>query len=77
MQVPKQSRMGKAQRNMAGYICGYVDNNEVGEKGCRHLSKATWRELEVIYLCHLSLTQTGTQLGKGAADTSAGKISRE
>ena len=47
----------EAQRNKAGYICGYVEGNEVGEKGCRHLSKAAWGELEVISLGHCSLTQ--------------------
>ena len=39
--------MGETLNNRAGYICGYVDGNEVGEKGCRHLSKAAWGELEV------------------------------
>ena len=62
---------------MAGYICGYVGDNEVGEKGCRHLSKATWGELEVIYLCHYSITQGKTKLGTGAAGTSAGEAGRE
>ena len=65
--------MGEAQTNMAGYICGYVDNNEVGEKGCRHLSKAAWGELEVISLSICFLTQLGTTSGTGAAGTSAGE----
>ena len=63
----------EAQNNISGYICGYVENNEVGEKGCRHLSKAAWGELEVIILRHCSLTQTGTKSGTGAAGTSAGE----
>ena len=75
MQVPQQSRM-EAQNNMAGYICGYVDFNEVGEKGCRHLSKAAW-ELEEIRLCNCSLTQGKTKSGTGAAGTSAGEAGRE
>ena len=58
MQVPQQSRMGEAQKNMAEYIWGYVGGNNVGDKGCRHLSKATWEDLEEIYLGHCSLTQT-------------------
>ena len=69
--------MGAAQKNIAGYICGYVGFNEVGEKGCRHLSKAAWGELEVIYLCTCSLTQTGTKSGTGAAGISAGEAGRE
>ena len=58
---------------MAGYICGYVGRNEVGDKGFRHLSKAAWEELEEIILCHCSLNQTGTKSGTGAANTSAGE----
>ena len=69
--------MGKAQKNMAGYICGYVVGNEVGEKGCRHLSKATWEELEVIYIRNCSLIQAETKSGTGAAGTSAGEAGRE
>ena len=66
-----------AQTNMAEYICGYVDRNEVGEKGCRHLSKAAWGELEEIYLCNCSLTQRKTKSGTGAVGTSAGEAGRE
>ena len=65
--------MGEAQINMAEYICGYVDSNEMGEKGCRHLSKAAWGELQDIILCHCSLTQGKTKLVTGAADISAGE----
>ena len=61
----------EAQENMAVYICGYVDSNEVGEKGCRHLSKA-WGELEFIDLSICSLIQGGAKSGTGAAGTSAG-----
>ena len=68
--------MGAAQINIPVYICGYVGENEVGEKGCRHLSKA-WGELEVIGLRTCSLTQLGTKLGTGAAGTSAGEAGRE
>ena len=77
MQVPQQSRMGEAQRDMAGYKGGYVGDNEVGERGCRHLSKAAWRELEEIRLCDCSLTQGQTKSGTGAAGTSAGEAGRE
>ena len=55
--------MGEAQENNPEYTCGYVDSNEVGEKGCRHLSKAVWGELEVIYLCNCSVTQLGNNIG--------------
>ena len=66
--------MGEAQLNRVGYICGSVDENEVGEKGCRHLSKATaWGELEVISLGHCSFTQGGTKSGRGDAGTSVGE----
>ena len=67
----------EAQTNMAEYICGYVGKNEMGEKGCRHLSKAAWGELEVISLCNCSLTQGETKSGTGAAGTSAGEAGRE
>ena len=69
--------MGEAQKNKFAYCCGYVDNNEVGEKGCRHLSKAAWGELEGIYLGHWSLTQGIIKSGTGAAGTSAGEVGRE
>ena len=69
--------MGEAQNNIPGYICGYVVGNEVGEKGCRHLSKAAWGQLEMIYLCYCSLTQGKTKSGTGAAGTSAGDAGRE
>ena len=62
--------MDKAQENMAEYICGYVDNNEVGEKGCRHLSKVAWGEPKVIWLSYCSLTQATTKLVIRAAGTS-------
>ena len=62
---------------MAGYICGYVGENEVGEKGCRHLSKAAWGQLEEINLCNCSLTQRETKSGTGAAGTSAGEAGRK
>ena len=62
---------------MAGYRCGFVGGNEVGEKGCRHLSKAAWGELEEIYLGNCSLTQMIIKSGIGAASTSAGEAGRE
>ena len=65
--------MGKAQRNMTGYICGYIGDNEVSEKGCRYLSKAAWGELEKISLGHCSLTQGLTKSGTGATSTSVGE----
>ena len=49
----------------------------MGEKGCRHLSKAAWGDLEEIGLGHCSLTQDITKSGIGAAGTSAGKAGRE
>ena len=69
--------MGQALNNRVGYNCGYVDGNEVGEKGCRHLSKAAWRELDVIRLGYCSLTQTETKSGTGAASSSAGEAGKE
>ena len=67
----------EAQTNIPVYICGYVDGNEVSEKGCRHLSKAAWGELEVIDLGNFSLTQGEAQLGTGAAGISAGEAGCE
>ena len=67
----------EAQRNRSGYICGYVVGNEVGEKGCRHLSKAAWGKLEEIHICSCSLTQGRTKSGTGAAGTSAGDAGKE
>ena len=49
----------------------------MGEKGCRHLSKAAWGELEEISLCHCSLTQGETKSGTGAVRTSAGEVGKE
>ena len=76
MQVPQQSRMD-AQNNIPGYICGYVDSNQMGEKGCRHLSKAVWGELEVINLGNRSLTQGETKSWTGAIGTSAGEAGKK
>ena len=67
----------EAQRDIAGYICGYVGGNEVGEKGCRHLSKAAWEELEMINLCHCSLTQGKTKSEILVADRSVGEPGRK
>ena len=64
----------EAQNNMAEYICGYVDNNEVGEKGCRHLSKAAWGQLEELWLGNCSLTQLQIKSVTRVAGTSAGEV---
>ena len=69
--------MEAAQNNMAGYFCGYVGDNKVGEKGCWHLSKAAWGELEEIRLCDCFLTQGQTNSGTEAAGTSAGEAGCE
>ena len=61
--------MGEAQKNRVEYVYGYVDINEVGEKGCRHLSKAAWGKLEVIWLCYCSFTQGKTKSGTGGTGT--------
>ena len=66
----------EAQKNMAGYICGYIGGNKVDKKGCRHLSKAAWGQLEVISLSYCSLTQAETKSETGAAGTSAGETGR-
>ena len=76
MQVPQPSRM-EAQKNISVYICGYLGGNEVGEKGCRYLSKAAWGQLERIYLGLSSLIQEKTKSGLGAPCTSAGDPGRE
>ena len=62
---------------MAEYICGYIGGNKVGEKGCRHLSKAAWGELEVIVLGHCYLTQGKIKSGIRAAGTFAGEAGYE
>ena len=69
--------MGEAQINRAGYICGYVEENEIGEKGCRYLSKAAWGELEVIWICNCSLAQGITKSRTGAAGRSVGEAGKE
>ena len=43
-----RAEWGRLKEIWLSYICGYVDRNEVGEKGCRHLSKAALGELEEI-----------------------------
>ena len=65
--------MGEAQIYWAWYICEYVVENEIGEKGCRHFSKAVWGELKWIYQGHCSITQGGTKSGTGDAGISAGE----
>ena len=69
--------MGEAQSIIAEYFCGYVGGNKVGEKGCRHLSKAAWGQLEEIHLGHCSLTQLVMKSGTGAAGTSVGEVGWE
>ena len=61
---------------MAGYMCGNVGGNEVGEEGCRYLSKAAWGELEQISLGYYSLTQRETKSGTGAGGTSVGEVGK-
>ena len=68
--------MGETKINKSGYKCGYLDDNQVGEIGCRHLSKAIWGDLEVIELGIYSLTQAGIEFLTKAASSSAISIGR-
>ena len=52
-------------------MCGYLGDNQVGEIGCRHISKATWGGLEVVDLGNYSLTQVGIEFLIKAASSSA------
>ena len=40
-----------------------IEYNQITEKGCRHLSKAIWMELEVINLSILFLNFEGNTIG--------------
>ena len=51
MQVSQQSRDLKSYKIMFGYCCIDRDGNIITEKGCKHLSKATWHQISQINLC--------------------------
>ena len=56
MQVHQQGQLEEPSKNVGAYSLFEVEKNKIGEKGCRHFSKAIWRELEVIQLSSLPLT---------------------
>ena len=54
-----------------------IVNNQIGEKGCRYISKAAWGKLENILLSSGSLTKIGISSAIGDAGTSARGTGRE
>ena len=44
--------MEEPQRNMAKYFLSEIEKNKIAEKGCRYISKAKWKPLELIDLGH-------------------------
>ena len=63
LQVPKQIQLDEAQINISVYICEVVGYNEVGDKGCLHLSKAAWGELRWIQLGYYCLISDRNKTG--------------
>ena len=51
------------------YYWIYIGENEIGEKGCRYLSKAEWKEMEEINLSICYLTQMKIKLAIRAVNT--------
>lgn len=40
-----------------------LDNNEIGNKGLKHLSKASWNKLEMLSLCIYYLSLDKNNIG--------------
>ena len=68
---------GEHQKNRIVYCSVFVEVNQIGEKGCRHISKETWRELEGVVLRNDSLTQTEITSVTEVVGLSTGETGRE
>ena len=55
--------MEETQINTTRSSSGYVGDNQIGENGCKHLSKAAWRELEEIVLSNFSFNSDSNIIG--------------
>ena len=50
LQVSFESWLGSSQTSQPLWYWNYVAGNEIGQKGCKYLSKANWKKLEVLNL---------------------------
>ena len=56
MQIFKQSGLEEPQSNTTVYCWFEIADNNITEKGCKHMSKAEWSQMEEIGLGISSLT---------------------
>lgn len=53
--------MAQTRQSLPLYVACYKDHNYIGSVGCKSLSEAPWRQLEVLVLCStFALPQTKT-----------------
>ncbi len=52
MLILKECRLAMPKGNKVGLVFVNKDFNKIGEKGCEHLSRASWPQLEKINLCN-------------------------
>jgi hypothetical protein len=50
MLIFEECRLAVSKGNKFELVCGYTDFNKIGDKGCEHLSKASWPLLQKIDL---------------------------
>jgi hypothetical protein len=50
MLILEECRLVMSKENSVVLICVYAGINKIGDKGCEHLSKASWPLLENINL---------------------------
>lgn len=50
MLVPEPDQLAKTIPFRLEYESGYVDGNQIGDEGCEHLSKTTWKNLSFLDL---------------------------
>ncbi len=49
MLIIEECRLAMPQENKVGLVCANAGNNKIGDKGCEHLSEASWPLL--LYIC--------------------------
>ncbi len=50
MLILEEDWLAMPKENRVVFVCVYAGNNKIGDKGCEHLSKASWPLLEYIDL---------------------------
>ncbi len=50
MLILEECRLAMPKKDNLELVCNNAGNNQIGDKGCEHLSKASWPLLEYIHL---------------------------